>query len=142
MKITTDQIRAIQAILSYQCKDREEKLAVISNYLGREVKSTKDLTFIEAKELLHSLNGDKRNKENWGAFEKENPKHKIILSQLYTAGWTKPHTRHIEVPDIERLSDFLKSNKSPVNKPLKDMNLQELEKIIKAFKGIIKSIHK
>lgn len=140
--INKDQIRAIQATLSRTYKDREERLSFLSDYFNRTVKSTKELTFIEAKELLHDLNGDNVKKANWGAFDLQNKKHKVILSQLYTLNWTVPHPVHGEVPDIERLSSFLKSSKSPVQKPLEKMKPTEVDKIIQAFKGITKSTYK
>jgi hypothetical protein len=53
-----------------------------------------------------------------------------------------PHEKHGEVPDLERLSNWLKSELSPVKKPLKQMEPSELSKIIEALKGIVKSIYK
>lgn len=79
---------------------------------------------------------------NWGLFDKNNQQHKAILSQMRTAQWTIPNEKWGEVPDLNRLSDFLKSDKSPVNKPLKKMEPEEVSKIIEAFKGIVKSTYK
>ncbi len=81
-------------------------------------------------------------KSNWGLFDKNNQQHKTILSLLRQAQWVVTNDKWGEVPDINKLSDFLKSDKSPVNKPLKDMGLQEVSKIIEAFKGIVKSTYK
>jgi hypothetical protein len=61
---------------------------------------------------------------------------------MHTAQWVKPHKKLGEVPDLERLGAFLNSDKSPVKKPLKAMTPEEMEKIIKAFKGIVKSTFK
>lgn len=57
---------------------------------------------------------------------------------MRSAQWTKPHPKYGEVADMKRLSDFLQSPLSPITKPLQDMENEELEKIIKAFKGIVK----
>ena len=80
--------------------------------------------------------------ENWAVFDKSNQKHRVILSCMYQAQWTVPNDKYGEIPDMERLSNFLKSDRSPVKKPLKDMQPFELEKVIAALNGIIKSIHK
>lgn len=142
MKIDKQQIIRVQSAMSSRCASREERLDFIGNFVGHEIESTKDLSSIEAEELLYFLNVGKVKKENWGAFDLQNVKHKVILSLLYTADWVKEHPRHGEVPDTDRLSDFLKSSKSPVQKPLKKMNKKELEKIIQALNGIVNSTYK
>jgi hypothetical protein len=83
--------------------------------------------------------------ENWGSFTKSNPnptKRKVLFSMLHQLQWTKPSTKYGEVPDLDRLSKFLQSEKSPVKKPLKDLSEPEMEKLITAFKGILKSTYK
>ncbi len=82
----------------------------------------------------------KKKVDNWGLFDKTNSKHRRILSILRQLNWTVEHPRHGEVADLKRLSDWLKSNLSPVNKPLLEMdNKIELPKIITALEGIVKS---
>ena len=82
----------------------------------------------------------KEKKVNWKAFKKDNPKHKVILSLLYQANWTT-HIIVREVPYMERFGNWLQT-KAPVKKPLTAQDDIELEKTIKAFKGVIKSIYK
>jgi hypothetical protein len=82
------------------------------------------------------------NTENWAIFDKANTQHKTILSLLRQAQWVVPHPRHGEVADLARLSTFLKSDKSPVKKPLKAMTDKETSKLIQALKGIVKSKYK
>jgi hypothetical protein len=84
----------------------------------------------------------KTNTENWGLFAVNNQQHKTILSLLRQAQWTVPNGRWGEVADINRLSEFLKSDKSPVKKPLKKMEPAEVSKIIVALEGIVKSKYK
>ena len=86
--------------------------------------------------------GRSQGKSNWGLFDKENQQHKTILSLLRQAQWVVKNEKWGEVPDINRLSEFLKSDKSPVNKPLKKMEPLEVSKIIEALKGIVKSKYK
>lgn len=95
------------------------------------------------KELQNIVQGGRSTgKSCWGLFDKDNKKHRTILSQLRTLQWVVPHERWGEVPDINRLSDFLKSDKSPINKPLMDMKPQEVSKIISCFDSIITKHYK
>ena len=95
------------------------------------------------KQLQTIVQGGRcHSKSNWGLFDKNNQQHKTILSLLRQAQWVVPNVKWGEVPDINRLSEFLKSDKSPVNKPLKKMEPSEVSKIIEALKGIVKSKYK
>ena len=76
--------------------------------------------------------------QNWGAFDKKNKQHLNVLSQLRTLQWVKHSEKWGEVADLGRLSDFLKSDKSPVNKPLKDMADKEVSKIIECLKSMVR----
>jgi hypothetical protein len=86
--------------------------------------------------------GRTQSKNNWGLFDNNNQQHKTLLSLLRQAQWTIPHKKWGEVADLERLSEFLKGNKSPIKKPLKSMEPWEVSKIIEAFKGIAESKYK
>ncbi|MGM8362105.1 hypothetical protein ACSV4D_09345 [Flavobacterium sp. ARAG 55.4] len=77
------------------------------------------------------------NSKNWGLFDKKNKQHLTLLSQLRTLQWTVKSEKWGEVADLNRLSDFLKSDKSPVNKPLKEMEPKEVSKIIECFKSMV-----
>lgn len=90
------------------------------------------------KQLQNIIQGNRSTTlKNWGFFDKKNKQHLTILSQLRQLQWVVPNERRGEVPDLNRLSEFLKSDKSPVNKPLTDMTQQELSKIISCFDSII-----
>lgn len=90
----------------------------------------------------HQQKWREKAKISWAYFDKENNQHRLILSLCRQAQWVKPHNRFGEVVDLESLQDFLKSNKSPVNKPLKSMTKQELSKIIIALEGIVNHKYK
>ena len=77
--------------------------------------------------------------KSWASFDKNNRAHLNILSLCRQAQWTKPHERYGEVADLNRLQSFLKSDKSPVKKPLMEMSKQEVSKIITALEGIVKA---
>ncbi len=83
----------------------------------------------------------KKKSTNWAFFDKKNKAHMNILSQLRQLGWTKPHDKYGEVADLERLSNWLKSDKSPVNQRLRDMNKQEVSKIICALEEMTAKAH-
>ncbi|WP_271783894.1 hypothetical protein [Aquimarina algiphila] len=84
-----------------------------------------------------------KNKEttNWALFDKKNKAHMNILSLLRQLEWTKPHDRYGEVADLKRLSNWLKSEKSPVNKPLMDLEKHEVSKIICALEAMTEKKH-
>ncbi|WP_281233475.1 hypothetical protein [Flavobacterium gelatinilyticum] len=88
-------------------------------------------------ELQNIIRGNKSASKNWGLFDKNNKQHRTILSQLRQLQWVTASEKWGEIPDINRLSEFLKSDKSPVNKPLNDMTPQELSKMISCFDSVI-----
>jgi hypothetical protein len=100
--------------------------------------------YFNPKKQLETIvtGGRTHSKSNWGLFDKNNQQHKTLLSLLRQAQWTVPNGKWGEVADLTRLSEFLKSDKSPINKPLKKMEPKEVSKIIEAFKGIVKSTYK
>lgn len=104
--------------------------------------STNDLTFDQANKILLKLGQKAHKAQFWAVFDIKKPKHKTILSLMRQAQWTKPNDKYGEVADMDRLDEFLKSTKSPVKKPLKKMDDQELEKLITALNGIVKSRYK
>ena len=129
------------------CQYKDDIKAEWVQWVTGDVKRTslKSITQAQAKKIIRSQEGStpvNKPSENWATFDKSNQKHRVILSCMYQAQWTVPRDKYGEIPDMERLSNFLKSDRSPVKKPLKDMQPFELEKVIAALNGIIKSIHK
>ena len=92
------------------------------------------------KQLQNIVKG--ANDTNWGLFDNKNKQHKTILSQLRTLQWVVPSEKHGEVADLNRLSEFLKTDKSPVNKPLKKMDEKELSKMISCFESMVTKKYK
>ena len=132
------------------CQYKEDIKAEWVQWVTGDVKRTslKSITQAQAKKIIMTQEGStpvttgRDLSENWAVFDKSNQKHRVILSCMYQAQWTVPSDKYGEIPDMERLSNFLKSDRSPVKKQLKDMQPFELEKVIAALNGIIKSIHK
>ena len=144
MEITKTQIKQIQTIMSSRFPDRDDRLNYTSAFLEREIKSTKDLSQIEADEFINFLNTGKKEPANWGYFEIEKfpGERKTLFSLMYQAQWTKAHEIVKEVPDLDRLSNFLKSKKSPVHKPLKQFEKADWSKLIAVFTNIVKGTYK
>lgn len=71
--------------------------------------------------------------QNWGYFDKENPQHKRIQANLRIANIV---TDKGYADMLGWFNRFLKSNKSPVKKPLKSMTPEEVSKIIVALDGV------
>jgi len=144
MEIQPRQIKQIQTIMSSRFTDRDERLDFISALFEKEVNSTKDLRSIEADDLIYYLNTGKKATANWAFFDKTkfSSERRLLFSYLYQAQWTMPHETRTEVPDLERLSNFLKSAKSPVNKPLKEWEKADWSKLLHAFRNIAKGTYK
>ncbi len=143
LPILTFQTNRIMKNCQYQVDTKNEWVQWVTADVNRT--SLKSITQAQAKKIIMAQEGStpvNQPTENWAVFDKTNPKHKVILSLLYQMQWVKPSEKRGEVPDLERLSNFLKGEKSPVRKPLKDMNPLELEKLIKALSGIVKSKYK
>lgn len=102
--------------------------------------SASDLSFDQANAILKQLGLKPHTANDWGKFNKNNPKHRVILSLLFQVKWTKT-AKGKEVPDIHAFGEWLKS-KAPVRRPLLEMTDREVEKTIKALKGVFKSVWK
>jgi hypothetical protein len=146
LPITAFQIKAIRKNCNFEESIKEEWVQWVTGDVNQT--SLKSLTQKQAVKIICQQTGstplpsEGAGGRNWGLFDKNNKQHLTILAQMRTAQWVAPNDKYGEVPDLERLSEFLKSAKSPINKPLKQMEPWELSKIIEAMKGIVKSIYK
>lgn len=104
--------------------------------------SLNDLSFVQANAILIKQGCSPHIPDNWAVFDPNNKQHRNIMSLMRQAQWVTTHTKYGEVADMKRLSDFLQSPKSPITKPLQDMEPEELSKIIHALKKIVKTIWK
>ncbi len=136
------QVQQIQIKLSKEKLDRAERLTFLSAQTGRKITTTKELTKIEAEDILFFLNNGEVDTTSWGKFDKNNTQHMSLLSRLRTAQWVVKHKDYGEVADLERLHNFLRSDKSPVKKPLRAMTPNEVSKLIFVFDQIIKGTYK
>lgn len=142
LPITAYQIKVIRKNSNFQEDIKEEWVQWVTGDVART--SLKSLTQAQAVRILKAQTGsteaiNRVSTDNWGLFDKDNRQHLTLLAYMRTAQWTTPNGKHGEVADIDRLSDWLKTDKSPVRKPLKKMQKWEVSKIIEAFKGIVNS---
>lgn len=138
--ITKFQINRIMQNCNYKSDIKDEWVQWVTNDNSRT--SLRSITHDQAIKILYQQTGTKpinEDADNWGEFDKDNRQHLTLLAYMRTAQWTTPNEKHGEVADLARLSDFLKSEKSPVKKALKQMEPWEVSKIIKAFEGIVNS---
>lgn len=134
MKSTAQQRLQIHKLTGY---NKDFKAALVEQITGDPKKiSTLDLTPTQAASLIKTLC------TNWAAFEVNNKQHMYVLSLLRQAGWVVEHPTRGTVPDLSRLSNWLKSIKSPVKKPLNSMSPEELSTIINALEQIVAWEHK
>lgn len=134
MKSTPSQRQQIHRLTGYDVQLKEELVYQITG--DRKKTSTMDLTPTQAQALINKLT------TNWAAFDKENKQHKYILSLLRQMGWTVEQPRWGTVADLARFSEWLKSRRSPIIKPLLSMTTEETSKVIYALEGILKSTYK
>jgi len=136
--ISNQQIKYIQTIRPHRLrKDEAAWRDLIAVFTGdRQKTSLKDLNFDQANDLIRRLGGRPYYDDNWGLFNKTDPQHRQVLSLLYQIGWTTHHYLHGAVPDTRHLSNWLKSKKAPVRKPLMKMTTAELTKTINALEMI------
>ena len=118
--------------------DADLKKLLVQQATGDKGKtSTNDLTHAEANKILLHFGQKPIIYDNWAFFDASKQQHKQILSLCMQYGWSVPHNTRGEVADIGKLSEWLKSKKSPVRKKLKDSSITETSKIISALEGMV-----
>ena len=130
--ISTRQLKILQCVLGKRFKDRDERLAFLSDFVFRELSSSKELTEDEAFEVLDWL---KYNYSKEAQFDSHNTQHLSLLAKCHELGWVQEDNPRI--PDLQRLGRWLLSKKCPVQKPLKEMTTKEVSKVLGALEKII-----
>lgn len=124
---TPSQRQLIHRLCNY---DAELKQDLVSQYSQGRTTTSMELTEQEANHIIYSL-------QHWARFDSGNSQHRYILSLCIQNGWSRTHWKFGQVADIDRLSNFLKSNRSPVRKPLQQMTKAECSKIISCLESMI-----
>ncbi len=130
--ISKRQIKILQNLLRKRFKDREERIAFLSDFAQRELSSSKDLTEEEAFKVLDWLKYD-YSKE--AQFDSHNTQHLSLLAKCHELGWVREDNP--KIPDLQRLGKFMLSKRCPVQKPLMEMTTKEVSKVIGALERII-----
>ena len=130
--ISTRQLKILQSLLSKRFGDREERMAFLSGFVGRELGSSKELKEIEAFEILDYLG---YNYSFAAHFESHNTQHLSLLAKCHELGWVQPNNPRI--PNLQQLGKWLLSKRCPVQKPLMEMTTKELSKVIGALEKMI-----
>lgn len=134
MKSTKQQAQRIYQLCGF---DKERKEQLVRQFTGSNTRtSCYDLTHAQANELITHLGGYPIGKKCWGTFDMKNKQHQYILSLLHQLGWTTTNSSMRVIPDIERLGEWLESERAPVRKPLLKMKPVEVSKIIAALEQI------
>lgn len=142
MTATKEQKIAIRRNCKFDVNIKEELVQWATADLTKT--SLNDLSYEEAAKILSFQEGRDAGFEslshqmegNWGVFDKTNRKHTYILSLCFQLGMVK-EVKGRDVADIVALGQWLKSNRSPVQKPLKQMNALELSKVIGAMEKMV-----
>lgn len=142
MKVKAKDIQVLQIELGKKFDTRDEKLDFLSQFVGYNLETSKDLTQYQAMDVIQFLKtGKQPDNIKWAYFDKDNAQHMNVLSQCITYGWSEVKRGKV-VADLNRLGSWLKSFRSPIQKPLLEMETKELTTIINALKGMIKSKYK
>lgn len=130
--ISTRQLKILQILLGKRFKDRDERLAFLSDFVFRELSSSKELTEDEAFEILDWL---KYNYAKEAQFDSHNTQHLSLLAKCHELGWVQPNNPRI--PNLQQLGRWLLSKRCPVQKALMEMTTKEVSKVIGALEKII-----
>lgn len=139
MTATKYQKQYIYKLSGYQKETKEEWVQWATGDV--EKTSTNDLTFDQANDIIKQAGGtpvSKGKTDNWAFFDKNNSQHRYILSLCRQLDWQVPDEKYGKVVDLNRLSNFLKSKRSPVNKPLQKLTPAQLSKVVTALENIMK----
>lgn len=136
MQATKEQKRLIQ--INSPTRDMKEEFVQWAT--GDNAKtSCNDLTFDQANAIMERWLGLKPHKPKYfSAFDKNNGRHKFLLSLVITFGWWQHDPKYGKVANLDKLDSWMKSDLCPVNKPLLDMTNDELSKLIGAFESMVK----
>ncbi len=132
-----------QAIAILTKNDKELKAAmVVAQTLDPKKTSTNNLTHDQANNIIEQLGGKPLLYDNWAFYDKSKKSHKYILSLAIQYGWLVKHDKYGEVADLCKISEWLKSEKSPVKIPLQKMTPVQVSKVITALENMVSKHYK
>lgn len=132
-----------QAIAILTKNDKELKAAMVeAQTLDPKKTSTNNLTHDQANNIIEELGGKPLLYDNWAFYDKSKKSHKYILSLAIQYGWVIKHDKYGEVADLCKISEWLKSEKSPVKIPLQKMTPVQVSKVIIALENMVSKHYK
>jgi hypothetical protein len=132
-----------QSIAILTKNDREYKASLVqSQTLDPTKSSTNNLTHTQANNIIIQLGGKPLVYDNWAYYDKAKKSHKYILSLSIQYGWLVKHDKYGEVADLCKISEWLKSEKSPVKIPLQKMTPVQVSKVIAALENMVSKHYK
>jgi len=136
--LTSNQLRAVQAILGKIASDREDRLALLGEMFQRPFTSTKELTFDEAKLILERFGGDELKAVT---VRKQQLKATIYHLSMRIDFLNKPFSERDTPADREmnkaKVDNWLLTH-GVVKKRVSDMTITDLGKTIGQMKSILK----
>ena len=127
MNAISSQRKQLYKLFSY---NKETEAAHVKHITGNETKvAASDLSIMQANALIKSLT------TNWAFFDKNNSQHSRVLSLCHQLGWVQD--ANPKYVDLSRLNNWLKSFRSPVQKPLQSMEPKEVSKVIFALESML-----
>lgn len=118
--------------------DKELKKILVQEATGDASKtSTNDLTHAQANAILIKFDQKPVLYDNWAFYDKNNRSHKYLLSLAIQYGWSKSDNKYGEIADLVPISEWLKSERSPVRKKLKEMTNTETSKVLSALEQMV-----
>lgn len=142
MNVNKAQIKRIHALLPQHIKsDKQLKADFVQQFTNdANRRSTTQLTFVEANKIIIALGGTHIPKANaggeWYKFDWQNAQHRKVLSLCREYGWETQY-KGKTIADMKALATWLQSERSPIKKPIMNMEVMELRKVIKALDNMV-----
>lgn len=136
--ITPNQLRAVQATMTKVAPDREDRLELLSEMFGRDIESTRDLSWGEAALILSKFGGHQLQEVN----EKKRTLRATIYHLSMRISWLNrdyPDNGNADEKAMNKakVDQWLMSH-GVVKKPVMEMSVEELGKVVGQMKAIAK----
>lgn len=135
--ITPNQLRAVQATMTRIASDREERLELLSEMFGRDIETTHDLSWSEANLILAKFGGTQLHDVN---VKKRQLRSTIYHLSMKISWLNKDYPDNGDADEKamnEAKVDQWLMNRGVVKKPVIEMSVAELGKVVGQMKAIV-----
>lgn len=135
--ITPNQLRAVQATMTKIEPDRDERMALLSEMFGRDIETTNDLSWGEANLILAKFGGTQLHDVN---VKKRQLRSTIYHLSMKISWLNKDYPDNGDADEKamnEAKVDQWLMNRGVVKKPVMEMSVSELGKVVGQMKSII-----